>query len=370
MASSLLSRAVLRGTRRLVGAMAARRHVGPVGIRAPALSQAGFAWHSTARNDANNNNSSSGTNANNGDRANLATSTADATTETVTSLTDIGIFSDPGCKKGNEDRFVVGSVGPYSVIGVFDGHSGSMAADYVADNLLTLMRELLPTSTNNAESLLEALVHRLCSGLFEFMGAQYPLEKMHSGTTASIVLVNDSMVHFAHVGDSRLLLVRGGAPVQLTRDHRLEDDKERQRILDAGGRVTYTGIPRVDGRLAMTRAIGAFSLRDQGITCEPDIGSLPLDAAVDSALIVGTDGLFDELRNDEVVSIAAQHRTANGAAHALGEAALMYRARDNVTVAVVPLPAWSSLHNSASSSSSSSSTQPFGLDRNLVRRVS
>ena len=245
-----------------------------------------------------------------------------------------------------------------------DGHSGSLAVDYVADHVLPLAEQVFQeVEGGDAADLLRVVVRRLCTGLYDFMREKMPDEQMNSGTTATIVLVGPSSVSYAHVGDSRALLVRGGKAVQLTRDHRPTDDEERQRIFAAGGRITYTGIPRVDGRLAMTRALGAFYLRNQGVTCEPDVGTVPLDGSVDNALIVATDGLFDELRNDEVVAVTRQHKSAADAAKALGEVALMYRARDNVSAAVVPLPAWGDLY-------SPDANNTFGFDRHLVRRAS
>ena len=60
----------------------------------------------------------------------------------------------------------------------------------------------------------------------------------------------------ANAGDSRCVLCRGGVAVDLSHDHKPEDDPERQRIENAGGRVTADG--RVNGGLNLSRAIGEW----------------------------------------------------------------------------------------------------------------
>lgn len=109
---------------------------------------------------------------------------------------------------------------------------------------------------------------------------------------------------------------------------------------DAGGRVTFEGIPRVNGVLSMTRAIGAFHLITHGVSAEPDVRQLRIDAARDAFLVLGTDGLFDVVHDDEVVATVMQCHTPTEAAHALTELSLAYGTRDDVTAMVVPLPAW------------------------------
>ena len=49
----------------------------------------------------------------------LTTSTSTGSASAMTQITDVGIFSDPGPKAGNEDRVVVGNLGSSQLIGVF-----------------------------------------------------------------------------------------------------------------------------------------------------------------------------------------------------------------------------------------------------------
>ena len=69
-----------------------------------------------------------------------------------------------------------------------------------------------------------------------------------------VALIRDKQIIVANAGDSRCILSRGGKAVELSFDHKPEDDIERNRIQAAGGKVTEEG--RVNGGLNMSRAIG------------------------------------------------------------------------------------------------------------------
>lgn len=75
-----------------------------------------------------------------------------------------------------------------------------------------------------------------------------------SGTTACVVLIRGNTLYVANAGDSRAVLCRNGVAVDLSHDHKPEDEIERTRIERAGGKVTPDG--RVNGGLNLSRAIG------------------------------------------------------------------------------------------------------------------
>ena len=58
----------------------------------------------------------------------------------------------------------------------------------------------------------------------------------------------------ANVGDSRCVLCRSGVALDMSLDHKPDDDKELNRIENAGGKVTCEG--RVNGGLNLSRALG------------------------------------------------------------------------------------------------------------------
>ena len=63
-------------------------------------------------------------------------------------------------------------------------------------------------------------------------------------------------LYVANAGDSRCVLSRAGKAIDMSVDHKPEDDIEQTRIKKAGGKVTPDG--RVNGGLNLSRAIGEF----------------------------------------------------------------------------------------------------------------
>lgn len=75
-----------------------------------------------------------------------------------------------------------------------------------------------------------------------------------SGCTAVVALLNGRDLYVANAGDSRCVVCRNGKAIDMSLDHKPEDEEESARIINAGGRVTLDG--RVNGGLNLSRAIG------------------------------------------------------------------------------------------------------------------
>lgn len=84
------------------------------------------------------------------------------------------------------------------------------------------------------------------------------MEHFQSGTTAVCALLRpkDKTLYIAWVGDSQALLVRQGRVYQCVHPHKPEREDEKLRIQEKGGTVIHWGVWRVNGQLAVSRAIG------------------------------------------------------------------------------------------------------------------
>lgn len=96
-------------------------------------------------------------------------------------------------------------------------------------------------------------------------------EGIKSGTTATAVLFRGRRTYVAHVGDSRVALVRGGVLTCFTKDHRPTDPDEQAMVIARGG-IVFRG--RVGGMLAITRALGDKALGDS-VSRIPDVALIP-----------------------------------------------------------------------------------------------
>ena len=116
-----------------------------------------------------------------------------------------------------------------------------------------------------------------------------------------------------------------------------------ERILQAGGRIfkDAKGYGRVEGHIQVTRSIGDASMKKYGVTAEPEVNVHQFIAGKDDFLVIGTDGLFDFLKDEEVIRGVLDTAKEPGlAAKRLGSDAIAVGGTDNVTVVVVFMREW------------------------------
>lgn len=93
-----------------------------------------------------------------------------------------------------------------------------------------------------------------------------------AGTTALIAVLEGSKLTVANVGDSRGVMCDSkGKAIPLSYDHKPDLPHERKRIEDAGGNIKFTDIWRVQGKLAMSRAMGDSHLKPKFVIADPDV---------------------------------------------------------------------------------------------------
>eukprot|EP01017_Pseudomicrothorax_dubius_P011488 TRINITY_DN142_c0_g1_i1.p1 TRINITY_DN142_c0_g1~~TRINITY_DN142_c0_g1_i1.p1 ORF type:complete len:526 (-),score=65.45 TRINITY_DN142_c0_g1_i1:47-1624(-) len=207
--------------------------------------------------------------------------------------------------------------------GVYDGHGGSKCADYLRDQVHSLIfkdkcfpinvKEALRLGFESAERIfLDAAVKSTKAGRPE-----------RSGSCALVALFMGDFCYVANVGDSRAVLsCSGGRVVDMSRDHKPFDEIEYKRITEAGGQVTpatfgqsamdgsvVAGPPRVvPGNLAVSRTFGDLDAKlpqlggnPKAVIAQPDVRSFRVTAEQDF-LVLATDGVFDVLSSEEVIS--------------------------------------------------------------------
>ena len=94
------------------------------------------------------------------------------------------------------------------------------------------------------------------------------------------------------------MLCSARTAIDLSVDHKPEDETERNRIHAAGGKITEDG--RVNGGLNLSRAFGdhfykkneAIALHEQMISAEPDVIVHRVDHDKDDFLVVACDGIW------------------------------------------------------------------------------
>ncbi|XP_029381806.1 protein phosphatase 1K, mitochondrial isoform X2 [Echeneis naucrates] len=276
------------------------------------------------------------------------------------SLSRVGSASVVGLRKQNEDRLRFARIHDNLLyFAVFDGHGGPHAADYCYTFMEKFIRDALEDEDDLERVLKKAFLdadRALHTHLSYFNNASF----LKAGTTATVALLRDGVeLAVGSVGDSRAMLCRKGRATKLTKDHTPDHEDETRRIQKFGGFVTWNSIGQanVNGRLAMTRSIGDFHLKDNGVIAEPDTQRLTVHHASDSFLALTTDGINFLLNDQEICDLVNQCHDPTEAADVIAQQALQYGSEDNSTIVVVPFGAWGKYQ---------SSTAAYSISRNFA----
>ncbi|CAH0489209.1 unnamed protein product [Peronospora farinosa] len=196
-----------------------------------------------------------------------------------------------------------------SFYGIFDGHGGEGAANYSLKNgFLRTDQEI--ASRKNSED----------------------------GTTAVVVLTQGDEMFVAHAGDSRAVLVHCCGKVSvLTSDHKPNRPDERRRIQELGGSVIFWGVWRVEGILAVSRAIGDRMLKPF-VVAEPEVKKFTRTEA-DRYVVLASDGVWDTVSNDDVAQLVLKYEDPQAAAQRIMEEAYARGSMDNICAMVIDLRA-------------------------------
>eukprot|EP01025_Chloroclados_australasicus_P010621 TRINITY_DN1438_c1_g1_i17.p1 TRINITY_DN1438_c1_g1~~TRINITY_DN1438_c1_g1_i17.p1 ORF type:complete len:412 (+),score=57.97 TRINITY_DN1438_c1_g1_i17:2494-3729(+) len=330
----------------------------------------------------------------------------------------VGWCALQGPREGMEDVVHVVKDGPcgYLYAGVFDGHGGAFAAEWLKDQLFGVILQALEQyqkkdSQDNEESsdhhakengscssagLRKALYdsfHEADSRLLKFLATQDDEIRSQAGSTATVALIGADKAIIANVGDSRAVLCCDDNKfVDLSSEHRVwgrgsQVQSESQRVEEAGGWIK-------DGRvcdiLAVSRAFGDWEFKGEGlqdllkygvregfwkqdfaekaefksdpIISTPDITEIQITDK-DQAVVVATDGLWDVMDSLEVTRYVRQNftrrRDPQWIAEGLANLALKRYTADNVGVVVIDV--WGDERWAKAAEARKSRSQLFGI---------
>lgn len=265
-----------------------------------------------------------------------------------------------------------------SFFGIYDGHGGSKCADFLRDSL----HKLIFNDENYPENVSEAIKNGFLKAENEFLNnfALDPSNNLNimdrSGSCAVIIVIVDTKIYIANVGDSRgvLSLNNGNQYIVVTEDHKPSNEKEKNRIIQSGGQVYQTQTPitgaendvlngqillgpyRVlPGRLSVSRTIGdieakgmQFGGNPNVVIPYPDIYFYDLEKDNIDFLILGCDGIYDQISSEEILDCAwmiFKNKETNYNLHQkcgiivdfILKASMARKSFDNITCVVVAL---------------------------------
>ncbi len=241
--------------------------------------------------------------------------------------------SDVGLKRStNEDRFLVDREGGLYV--VCDGMGGQEGGEVASQLTIEAIRQYEPVASgSDAHDVIgmydqgfSPQTNRLASAVRRanhvvYQEAQSRPEYRGMGTTVVAALMQGPIVSIAHVGDSRLYLIRGKSIVPLTSDHSLVAEQVRS------GMLTEEQARRSSQRHMLTRAVGI------GPTVDVELGEVPV--RTHDILLLCSDGLTREIEPPELLCTIRDTHDLTAASTCLIDMANARGGEDNTTVVLV-----------------------------------
>jgi protein phosphatase len=245
---------------------------------------------------------------------------------------ELAALTDVGCQReNNEDRYSYWEAKSDQqfalkgrLISVADGMGGYEGGQEASRIAIEAVEEAYANDSGNdvQSSLLSGF--RAAHQKIQSYAQSHPALEGMGTTCTSIALLGDRL-YFAHIGDSRLYLVRDGSISRLTQDHSYVSR------LVAHGVISSDEAEFHPQRHILTAALGA------GAEVEPDCSPSPIELRSGDRLVLCTDGLWGVVHEDEIQRVVAEHAPED----ACRELVQMARDRggpDNITLQVLRVP--------------------------------
>lgn len=238
--------------------------------------------------------------------------------------------SDMGkVRKNNEDNFLVDAGLELAIVA--DGMGGHNSGEVASQLAVKVTRDkyesmrltgMKPTPFNEKFSL-EAnqlgFAVQLANAVIYEAGTAGPDNK-GMGTTLSAALLNKSKVSIAHIGDSRIYLLRRGAMQQLTEDHSLVMEHVKKGLLTRE-QAEVSPLQNI-----LTRALGTQKT--------PAVDLVETELEEGDRLLFCTDGLFKAVKEDRLQEMVRVQVDNAKACAELVAAANAAGGPDNITVII------------------------------------
>ncbi len=216
-------------------------------------------------------------------------------------------------RESNQDRVHFAGYTGVVADGMGGHQGGEMAASIAISEFVHIVDPIAPGG-------LAELVENANKAVFE-KAADPELRGMGTTLVALTLRPDEQSISIVNVGDSRAYHLRDGSLKQLTLDHSLVEDLVRQQ------RLTPEEAQNHPQRNILTRALG--------IASQVEVDRFIKEVEVGDRFLLCSDGLFNEVAEDDIAAILLANPEPDEAANILVEAALSAAGRDNISVAVI-----------------------------------
>jgi serine/threonine protein phosphatase PrpC len=245
----------------------------------------------------------------------------------------VGARTDQGLvRPNNEDNFYVAEEN--GILVVADGMGGHASGEVASKMAIDIIRDSLNDAGGNEPIIgkynddYSEVTNRIGSAMRLANMAIYEASQSDPrwqgmGTTLAAVIIDDKRLSIAHVGDSRVYLIRVGDIAQLTDDHTLVYEQVKREIM------TKEEADMSEMKNLLTRAVG--------IQPEVEVDLDELSLSDGDVLVLCTDGLSSMVADDDILSVVTSIEDPSAACDRLVDMANDNGGQDNITVVVASM---------------------------------
>lgn len=238
-----------------------------------------------------------------------------------------GITNTGKVRDNNEDAFIAERLSNGWVLAcVIDGVGGYEGGEVAADIARSTILQELQQPQNDVLLTMKRSMQLANQNIYNEKLAGKGNNQMACVVTLALVDVENNLFYYAHVGDTRLYLLRDNSLVKVTKDHSFVG------FLEDSGRLSEKEAMSHPKRNEINKALGfdaQMDLKDDYI----ETGSSPFLPG--DMLLLCSDGLTDLVNNETMNSILAASKTLQDKSEALINAANNAGGKDNITVVLV-----------------------------------
>ena len=180
---------------------------------------------------------------------------------------------------------------------ILDGHGGSEPIKYATNRLPEIFGNFLFSTHFNIEKSFINSFQKIDEELKNYD------EIDNCGSTCTIIYIDKELnsIYCANVGDSKSVLMKYDKSFKvLTKDHKIvTNNEEVLRIKEKGGLVFNN---RLFGQLALTRALGDLSMKENGLINTPYVSKNSINED-DALVVVASDGVWDVYDEKDITEV-------------------------------------------------------------------